>query len=537
MNTYIFVKRYINEKILFVLFILLSVVLAIIGMVIPYITGAFIDFLVYLKGKDDLFRYCMFYSVICVLSVVINFALSRISMIIVKKAVYALQIDVIKTLEKTYILKVEYDSSAELSQKISYDSNALLNFFVGSIQNIILNVVLLIGPTIFLIKFNYKIALSLILLAVIYFFIYKLFKSKLMNANFKVKEHEASYFAELNCRITKLSFIKNNAIYNFFDERLNKVFACMYRFSLDLQAINYLFFSLDKIIVMVSQIILFAYGGMQILDGSLTVGRFTVISTYFTMIISSIRYFFGYGKEYQEIEVSKNRIFKILKNTKEEFGHIKCDKINSLEIIGADFEYNLGKKIFSNFSYKFLTGYIYILRGANGAGKSTLLKILSTLFYNIDSGVIRINGVLLDLYDLDYLRRNRFGVLEQSPVFVDGSIRENLFTENIDYVLLEKLREILNLNEFMQFLNNDIDMVVKEKEKKLSGGEKQKIALLRTLLKKSDVLILDEPSSSIDEMTKIEMIKYLKEIKKDKIIIISTHDGSFYDLGDYFIEI
>ena len=158
MNTYIFVKRYINEKILFVLFILLSVVLAIIGMVIPYITGAFIDFLVYLKGKDDLFRYCMFYSVICVLSVVINFALSRISMIIVKKAVYALQIDVIKTLEKTYILKVEYDSSAELSQKISYDSNALLNFFVGSIQNIILNVVLLIGPTIFLIKFNYKIA-------------------------------------------------------------------------------------------------------------------------------------------------------------------------------------------------------------------------------------------------------------------------------------------------------------------------------------------------------------------------------------------
>lgn len=129
MKIYILSIKYIKRKILFLVFLVLSLAIALLGVAIPYITGTFIDFLVYLKNRDDLIRYGLVYSLICILSILINFVLSRINIMLLRDSVYRMQLDSIRSLEKSYILKTRYDSSAELSQKLSFDSNSMMKFF------------------------------------------------------------------------------------------------------------------------------------------------------------------------------------------------------------------------------------------------------------------------------------------------------------------------------------------------------------------------------------------------------------------------
>ena len=115
---YSFGKRYIKKKFLLFIFITFSIILAIIGILIPYVTENFIDFLVYLKNKNDLINYCIFYAAICILSIVINFIISRISLIIVKKSVFNLQMNIINSRENSYILNVNCNSKCHKNKNI-----------------------------------------------------------------------------------------------------------------------------------------------------------------------------------------------------------------------------------------------------------------------------------------------------------------------------------------------------------------------------------------------------------------------------------
>lgn len=530
-------NKYITKKIIFTIFVIFSMINALINIVIPYITGEFIDFLVYLDGESDLVKYCVIFATACIGSIIINYVLSRLSLIIIKTGVFNLQEDAINKLERTYMLKFAYDTTAELSHKLSYDSNAILNFYVGTIQNAMSNLVTVVISIMFLSIYNFKIAIAVSILNIVYFLVYKFFKNPIRSINQTVRDKDAIYFAELNNRIIKVPFIKSNGYYRFFAERLSKVFYSIYESYLKLQVINYLFYSLDKIILMIAQILLFIYGGYQVVKGNLTIGSFTVISTYFTMILTSIRYFFGVGKEYQEIKVSVDRVLNILSLEKEDFGELECGLIEDIEVKNIDFSYDNNNFIFCDFSYIFKRGNIYLIRGKNGTGKSTLLKILSTLFYYPNNKNMKINGIFVEEHDLNYLRSEKISFLEQDPVIVNGTIRDNLFNSEIDYKLFNTLVNVLNMEEFLLRFNMDIDEPISEKKVKLSGGEKQKIGLLRVLLKKADVVILDEPTSSLDDVTKNQLINYLSSIKNDKIIIISAHDLIVEKMADKLITI
>lgn len=127
---------------------------------------------------------------------------------------------------------------------------------------------------------------------------------------------------------------------------------------------------------------------------------------------------------------------------------------------------------------------------------------------------------------------------EQEPVLLNGSIRDNLLWHSnsnpINEDILNNLIEILSLNKI------DIDMNIdmfSNATNVISGGEKEKIAIIRSLLKDTDVIILDEPTSAIDEKSISNLLNYLNIIKKDKIIIIITHDQKVVDQCDKIVEI
>lgn len=173
--------------------------------------------------------------------------------------------------------------------------------------------------------------------------------------------------------------------------------------------------------------------------------------------------------------------------------------------------------------------------GKNGIGKSTLVNIIMGLFVNEYKGRILYNNLDIDKLDMVSIRKNLYGVSEQEPILINDTIYNNIIL-GIDKNKDEEIKilmEVLNLDKYIESLPLKMNTIVNEDCSNLSGGEKQKLSILRTLLKDPDILILDEPTSALDHYTKINLINYLKSIKEKKIIIVITHDDCIKNEADH----
>ena len=216
--------------------------------------------------------------------------------------------------------------------------------------------------------------------------------------------------------------------------------------------------------------------------------------------------------------INENKIFT---NKLEKKNIINFD-INSLELRKINFKH--GKlKIFNNFSYKFLKNNIYGVYGPSGRGKTTLLIILSKLL-DIQGGKYFINNTDVTKYKIDW--SNKIGLMSQYNILIDDSLSETLFMKKTqDLKLMNFARKLLikfNLKKLIKWLNSKYDGTY-SLNGMLSGGEKQRLSIIRTILLGGKVLLLDEPTSSLDRKNEKIVMREIKKLKKDRIIIISTH--------------
>lgn len=172
------------------------------------------------------------------------------------------------------------------------------------------------------------------------------------------------------------------------------------------------------------------------------------------------------------------------------------------------------KEIFNNFSYTFEDKKKYILKGQNGQGKTTLINMITLLDLKYE-GKIYIDGLLTkDIDDKETFRYNYFGYADQENDLLEQlTIKENfkIFLKKYDEKKLEKLLLGLNLSN-----------LINHKYKYLSGGEKQKVKIIIALLKKSKIIILDEPTNNLDKRSNQFLYEYVDKIS-DKLVIIVDH--------------
>lgn len=165
------------------------------------------------------------------------------------------------------------------------------------------------------------------------------------------------------------------------------------------------------------------------------------------------------------------------------------------------------------------------ITGPSGSGKSTFLRLINKLI-SPDSGVISLNGEnIADINSVEY--RRRVPMLSQSPVVFPGTIRDNLLIgrkfQEKDGLNDDKLLEALKAVSLDESLDKDVD--------NLSGGEQQRVSIARLMLLDSEVYLLDEPSSALDDLTEDFVIKSMVDMARDenKTIIYVTHSNSMAD--------
>lgn len=221
----------------------------------------------------------------------------------------------------------------------------------------------------------------------------------------------------------------------------------------------------------------------------------------------------------------------------------ELDKIDSITLNNLSYSYkNKKNELFQNLSYKFYKNKIYAIKGESGIGKSTLVNIICGLINNY-KGEILLNDI--DFKELNKVRWfNKVSIVPQNIFINDDSLINNIV---LDSSLANKKNEIekkvidaisrAGLDDFVSKLENGLETQIKNNAKLISGGEKQRLAIARAIYKNSQILFFDEPVNNLDSENIEKFKKTLKELSKNKIIIIIAHQKELYSYCDEIIHL
>lgn len=196
-------------------------------------------------------------------------------------------------------------------------------------------------------------------------------------------------------------------------------------------------------------------------------------------------------------------------------GSIKFDNVN--------FHYDPDREILKNVSFEVPAGKTVAIVGPSGAGKSTISRLLFR-FYDVTAGEISIDGQnIMDITQKSL--RNSIGMVPQDTVLFNESIAYNIGYGRVDANVkeVENASEMAQIGDFVRSLPNGYHTQVGERGLKLSGGEKQRVAIARTLLKAPPILILDEATSALDTQTEREIQTALDEVSKNRTTLVIAH--------------
>lgn len=224
----------------------------------------------------------------------------------------------------------------------------------------------------------------------------------------------------------------------------------------------------------------------------------------------------------QEARVAFDRMFEYSSLQKELTDGETMEELNSIEIKNIDFRFNGRSRLLNNVSLHLEKGKIVCLLGESGSGKTTLTEILQKN-YLPENGQIIINQNLdLKKISMNDWRKN-VSIVPQNIQLFNGNILENIILdEQIDE---QKLLNIISLgfDEFINALPQGFQTLVGEEGINLSGGQKQLLGWMRALYHNPQFLILDEPTSSLDEKNRIFIYNLIQKLKSEKIIFIISH--------------
>ena len=308
--------------------------------------------------------------------------------------------------------------------------------------------------------------------------------------------------------------------------------------SLKLTFVNALFFPLMMGLIGLSVLLTVFIGGTQVIEGSLTIGNIAEFIIYVNMLTWPVASLGWVTSLIQRAAASQKRINEFLK-VKTEIVSVQelTEKING-EIVfeNVNFTYpDSGIEALKNVSFKIAQGQSIAIIGTTGSGKSTIANVICRL-YNVTNGVVKIDGHDIRDYNLVHLRQ-AIGYVPQDVFLFSDSIKNNIGFGNgklSQDQIIQAARDsdlYSNINQFP----NGFETTLGERGITLSGGQKQRVSIARAIIRKPQILILDDSLSAVDTKTEHTILSNLQRIMKDCTTVIISHRVSSAKLADHIL--
>ncbi len=392
-----------------------------------------------------------------------------------------------------------------------------------------------------LLDLSWKIYLVLLIPVPLLFLIVKQGSAKLKKQSEEVLEKGSRQTTMLNERIKGLEFIQTNSKEDQELSKINKIDEDVVETKIKQSLLMKTISESIGIFTFIAPVLLYIFGGIFFMNNGITIGGILVFSMYMGRIYSPFLTISTLSLTIEPALVAIERINKMFfsetKDLQEIKGQLEFDeKIETVAFKNVSFSYDDNRELLNDLCFKVKSDTVFNINGVNGSGKTTVLKLCIGLL-EPDKGVIEFNGKDISKYKSESIRK-RLAVVSQKTFLFNDTIKNNIiYTVNSpnDEHIKERydiIAELIGIEKIYENHNANRDMNIGENGVKLSGGEIQKIAIARALIKDADLIIFDEASVNIDKETNKVIKKIITEQLKRKIIIIVDHSGYFDDISD-----
>lgn len=270
-----------------------------------------------------------------------------------------------------------------------------------------------------------------------------------------------------------------------------------------------------------------ALASIDVSQKNMTLGDFVLVNAFMMQIFIPLNFL---GFVYREIKGSLANIENMFELLSVKSSITEVNNAPKLKLTRADiafrnvsFAYKNKPKTITDLSFKIAKGKKIAIVGPSGAGKSTITKLLYR-FYDVSEGVITLSGQNIKEYSLESIRK-QIAIVPQDTVLFNNSILENVRYGRLDATDSEVEQAIKDaqLSQFIKSLPDKLNTQVGERGLKLSGGEKQRVAIARSLLKRTPILIFDEATSSLDSHNEAAIMETLKSISTGHTCLVIAH--------------
>lgn len=426
------------------------------------------------------------------------------------------------------ILESDYDG--KLISMITEDKNKIVDFIENQLSELIESIVISMimgGIVLHLDRVLFFCILICSVISASSYIYAKKIESCEKERLVKVDEENKS-FLELFRMIEILNFHKFS--WRLLEQHRKTIHACSKQ-ELKKQKMLLLFDAISYLCNIVRELIVIFYGSLY---ANMNIGM--VIATLnMTSFFSEVARELGnYRVKSTECSTSIERMIKLLENETETTElPIKQHKVGKIRIENLSFQYENGGGL-RKLSCSFEKNKINVVIGENGAGKTTLIKILCGLLIP-QTGEIYFDSERQRNVDL----RQNTAYVDQNNILLEGTILENItgYEEVPDRNKVEQLFQKLNLNDWISSIDGGLDHILNSEVLEMSGGQRQRLSIARALYKNSPVLIMDEPTASLDEENKQKMWEVLEKLKEEKLLIIVTHDKKLLKYAEQVQEL
>ena len=514
-----------GERAKLIKYILCNICMIIISVIVPIISAQII-----ISLTDSLFQQLLFLAVIlCLVEWSRNF-FNRLSMyysqVIYRETFISLQTELGKEIMRLETSVIDKHGSGVFIQRLTNDTSRLASVF-NILNQYLSNILTDIGIFVAMFIINFWAFLYMLIVIVILFLLERK-RTNLYNESDKKfrKENEkvSSFVGEI---IRGIRDIKMLHAEDSFSKELHKQVEELNLERYEMSAVKrrYVFKrAMLRDLFDMGLIFLLVY---LILEGGLIAANALVIHNYAVRVPNIVWSVGILLDSIKDFNLSCERVFNIMYGSeykKERFGSKHLAKVHGDFCFShVNFDYEESAEVLKDLSFQVHANETVAFVGKSGAGKSTIFSLLCKL-YPVDSGVITIDGTDINDLDQESIRGN-ITVISQNPYIFHVSIKDNLRLMKSDITEKEMIKacKLACIHDFIMELPDGYDTIVGEGGVNLSGGQRQRLAIARAFLQKTEIILFDEATSSLDNETQKEIQKAINNLKKNYTILIIAH--------------
>jgi len=420
--------------------------------------------------------------------------------------------------------------TTDSTYRIQYDAPAIQWILVNGLTSFVSPALTLVGMVYVATRIDWQLALIALGVAPVLFGLLSASRQRLRSRWYEVKEHQSSAMSVVQEALAAARVVKAFGQEQREQQRFIHHASRGMRGQVHLAFIEGGFDLLVGLTIGVATAAALLVGVSHVRSGVLTLGQLLIVMAYLTQLYGPLQIITRKVAELQGSLASAERAFALLDHVPDVAERPDARPVaraaGAVTFRGVSFAYDRDHPVLHDISFEVEPGTRVGIVGTTGAGKTTLVSLL-TRFYDPTAGQILLDGVDLREYRLADLR-NQFALVLQEPVLFSTSIAENIAYARPgagEREIVDAARRA-NAHEFISRLPQGYHTQVGERGLRLSGGERQRISLARAFLRDAPILILDEPTSSVDLRTEAGILDAMERLMQDRTTLVIAHRGS-----------